>query len=53
MPPGPKAEKRPADATGNAFTIAKIATGEIGDPITDDGKNAAAVVVSQFEISLV
>jgi hypothetical protein len=34
MPRGPKAEKRPADAIGNAVMIAKIATGE-------DGKNAA------------
>jgi hypothetical protein len=31
MPRGPKGEKRPADATGNAVMIAKIATGEIED----------------------
>jgi hypothetical protein len=29
MPRGPKGEKRPADAIGNAVMIAKIATGEI------------------------
>jgi len=28
MPRGPKGEKRPADAIGNAVMIAKIATGE-------------------------
>ncbi len=27
MPRGPKGEKRPADAIGNAIMIAKIATG--------------------------
>jgi hypothetical protein len=27
---GPKTQKRPVDATGNAFMIVKIATGEIG-----------------------
>ena len=27
MPRGPKGEKRPADAIGNAVMIAKIATG--------------------------
>jgi len=43
MPRGPKGEKRPADAIGNAVMIAKIATGEIEDITTEDGKNAAAV----------
>ena len=42
MPRGPKGEKRPADAIGNAIVIAKIATGEIEDITTEDGKNAAA-----------
>ncbi len=32
MPRGPKGEKRPADAIGNAIMIAKIATGEIDEP---------------------
>ena len=43
MPRGPKGEKRPADAIGNAIMIARIATGEIEDITTADGKNAAAV----------
>jgi hypothetical protein len=42
MPRGPKGEKRPADAIGNAVMIARIATGEIEDITTEDGKNAAA-----------
>lgn len=29
MPKGPQAQKRPADAVGNAVHIARIATGEI------------------------
>ena len=45
MPRGPKGERRPADAIGNAIMIAKIATGEIDDLTTDDGKNAAAVAL--------
>jgi hypothetical protein len=43
MPRGPKGEKRPADAIGNAIMIGRIATGEIEDLTTDDGKNVAAV----------
>jgi hypothetical protein len=46
MPRGPKGEKRPADAIGNAVTIGRIATGEIEDLTTDDGKNAAAVALA-------
>jgi hypothetical protein len=34
MPRGPKGEKRPADAIGNAVMIAKIATGEIHETET-------------------
>jgi hypothetical protein len=45
MPRGPKGEKRPADAIGNAIMIVRIATGEIEDLFTDDGKNAAAVAL--------
>jgi len=48
MPRGPKGEKRPADAIGNAIMIAKIATGEIDDLTTDDGKNAAAVALGRM-----
>jgi len=48
MPRGPKGERRPADAIGNAIMIAKIATGEIDDLTTDDGKNAAAVALGRM-----
>jgi hypothetical protein len=41
-------QKRPADAIGNAIMIAKIATGEIQDITTDDGKNAAAVALGRM-----
>ena len=43
MPRGPKGEKRPADAVGAAVMVARIATGEVDDELTDDGKNKAAV----------
>ena len=43
MPKGPKGEKRPADVIGNAIKIARIATGEESEELTDDGKDAAAV----------
>ena len=46
MPRGPKGEKRPADANQRAVMVAKIATGEIEDKVTDDGKNAAAGALS-------
>lgn len=42
MPKGPKGEKRPADVIGNAVKIAQIATGEIEDDKTEDGKDKAA-----------
>ena len=45
MPRGPKGEKRPADASGNA---AKIATGEIEDIATEYGKNTAAVALGRM-----
>ena len=48
MPRGPKGEKRPADAIGNAIMIGRIATCEIDDPTTDDGKNAAAVALGRM-----
>ena len=48
MPRGPKGEKRQADAIGNAVMIAKIATGEIEDITTEDGKNAAAVALGRM-----
>ena len=48
MPRGPKGGKRPDDAVGNAVMIAKIATGEIEDMTTEDGKNAAAVALGRM-----
>jgi hypothetical protein len=48
MPRGPKGEKRPADVNARAVMIAQIATGEIEDVTTDDGKNAAAVALGRM-----
>jgi hypothetical protein len=48
MPRGPKGEKRPADVIGNAIHVMKIATGEIEETLTDDGKNAAAVTLGRL-----
>ena len=42
MPTGPKGQKRPADVIGNAVQVMRIATGEIEDTVTDDGKEKAA-----------
>lgn len=35
MPKGPKGEKRPADVIGCAVMVAKIATGEIEEELTE------------------
>ena len=43
MPKGPKGEKRPADVIGNAIKVARLATGEDEEALTDDGKDKAAV----------
>jgi hypothetical protein len=48
MAKGPKGEKRPADVNARAVMIAKIATGEVEDVATDDGKNAAAVALGRM-----
>jgi len=48
MPRGQKGEKRPADVIGAVVMIGKIATGEIDDLTTDDGKNAAAVALGRM-----
>lgn len=48
MPRGPKGEKRPADVNARAVMIARIATGEVEDKVTDDGKNAAAVALGRM-----
>ena len=42
MPKGPKGQKRPADVISNAVTVMKIATGEIEESLTEDGKSRAA-----------
>ncbi len=41
MPVGPQGQKRPADVTGCAVTVMKIATGEIEEPRIDEGKRKA------------
>jgi hypothetical protein len=48
MPRGPKGERRPADANQRAVMVARIATGEIEDKVTDDGKNVAAVALGRM-----
>jgi hypothetical protein len=48
MPRGPKGEKCSADANQRAVMIGRIATGEIEDITTDDGKNAAAVALGRM-----
>ncbi len=47
MPKGPKGQKRPADVISNAVHVMKIATGEIDETLTEDGKNAAAVALGR------
>ena len=42
MPRGPRREKRLADVVGNAIRVAKIATGEEPEELTEDGKDKAA-----------
>lgn len=41
MPRGPKGEKRPADAIGNAVMVGRIATGEIEEQAGNTGKEYA------------
>jgi hypothetical protein len=48
MAKGPRGEKRPADVNARAVMIAKIATGEVEDVTTDNGKNAAAVALGRM-----
>jgi hypothetical protein len=47
MPKGPKGQKRPADVISNAVHVMRIATGEIAETVTTDGKNAAAVALGR------
>lgn len=42
MPKGPNGEKRPADAIGLAVLIGRIATGDVEDVASDNGKDPAA-----------
>ena len=42
MPKGPRGEKRPADVIGAAVKVARIATEEETDDVTEDGKDKAA-----------
>ena len=42
MPAGPKGRKRPADVTGNAVKVMRIATGEGAGDVQGDGKDPAA-----------
>ena len=48
MPKGPKGQHRPADVIGAAVKIAQIATGEIEDEVSDDGKNKAAQALGRM-----
>jgi hypothetical protein len=43
MPRTPKGHKRPADVISNAVQVMKLATGEVEEELTEDGKNKAAV----------
>jgi hypothetical protein len=49
MPRGPKSEGRSGgDVIGAPVMVRKIATGEIDDLTTEDGKNAAAVALGRM-----
>jgi hypothetical protein len=43
MPKGPKGQKRPADVIASAVTVMRIATGDIEERTSGEGKNPAAV----------
>jgi hypothetical protein len=43
MPKTPKGHKRPADVVSNVVHVMKIATGEVEEDLTEDGKSKAAV----------
>jgi hypothetical protein len=47
MPRTPKGHQRPADVVSNAVHVMRIATGEIEEAVTDDGKNPAAVALGR------
>ena len=45
MPKGPQGQKRPTDIIGNAIKVARIATGEEVETLTQDGKDKAVQVL--------
>ena len=47
MPRGPKVQKRPADAIGNAVEVMRFATGEATEASAGDGKDKAAQYLGQ------
>ncbi len=47
MPKGPKGQKRPADVISNAVHVMRIATGDIEEQMTADGRNVAAVALGR------
>jgi hypothetical protein len=47
MPKRRKGQPRPADVIGTAVHVMKIATGEIEETRTEDGKNPAAVALGR------
>ena len=49
MPRGPRGEKRPAHAVGNAVLVAKLATGELteDDIAPEDTRDPAAVALGR------
>lgn len=48
MPRTPKGHKRPADVISNAVRVMQIATGEVEEELTEDGKNKAAVALGRM-----
>jgi len=48
MPKTPKGAKRPADVISNAVMVMRIATGEIDESLTEDGKSKAAVELGRL-----
>jgi hypothetical protein len=47
MPKGHKGQRRPADVISNAVHVMRLATGEMEEKLTEDGKNAAAVALGR------
>jgi hypothetical protein len=47
MPKGPKGEKRPTDAIGNAVRVMEIATGQREEEYENEGKDKAAAALGR------